>query len=303
MFTHTNADDMVKLFMLWIIKLIRAKKFIKLRHLKFSQSQPLFDTLKQIAFTNQNGGNVAYLDGVVFSQNEMYLCLGEFSDTAPYTSNYQYLNIYYRSIQQRTEDYLCTADYIWRWDSDWFWCSKHFLMQNYFLRLLFGKWLLKSKVYWKIRHYAQAIPGLAYLLAKFQKPTESVIQDTQIPIAACVDYLDFFQQQIKISPIWICPTTTNTTQYFPLCPMEPNALYVNFGFWDVIPSTKPGGYYNRLIENKLISLRATKGLYSNSYYSEEEFWRIYDKEYYFSVKDKYDAAGRFKDLFQKCVQP
>ena len=70
------------------------------------------------------------VDGVVFSRGEAYIVTGEFVDAAPYTSDYTYLKIYYRSIRERELDYLTAKDYIWRWDTDWFWCSKVFHVQN-----------------------------------------------------------------------------------------------------------------------------------------------------------------------------
>ena len=50
------------------------------------------------------------------------LCIttGRFADAAPYTSDYGYEQIYYRSIGARREDWLTTRDFVWRWDSDWF---------------------------------------------------------------------------------------------------------------------------------------------------------------------------------------
>ena len=64
------------------------------------------------------------MDGVVFGRDEMVLSVGCFADRAPYISDYTYERIYYKSLRERTEDYLTTEGYIWRWDTDWFWCSK-----------------------------------------------------------------------------------------------------------------------------------------------------------------------------------
>ena len=35
--------------------------------------------------------------------------------------------------------------------------------------------------------------------------SESVIQDVDIPIAAAAEFLEFFQRDIGISPVWTCP--------------------------------------------------------------------------------------------------
>ncbi|CAN0092528.1 unnamed protein product [Heterosigma akashiwo] len=40
-------------------------------------------------------------------------------------------------------------------------------------------------------------------------------------------------------------------------------------------------------------------LYSQNFYSEEEFWNIYDKEAYRSLRERYGAEGRFPDVYTK----
>jgi hypothetical protein len=80
-------------------------------------------------------------------------------------------------------------------------------------------------------------------------------------------------------------------------------LYVNFGFWDVIRGRKklPEGYFNRQVEQKVMELGGMKSLYSDSYFTPEEFWRIYNKPAYEALKSRHDPDGRLKDLFSKCV--
>ena len=70
----------------------------------------------------------------------------------------------------------------------------------------------------------------------------------------------------------------------------------------MIPSQKERGYYNRLVEQKVTELAGNKSLYSNVYYTPEEFWQIYDKDYYFSLKNKYDPFNKLNTLYDKCVK-
>ena len=84
-------------------------------------------------------------------------------------------------------------------------------------------------------------------------------------------------------------------------PLDPNKLYVNFGFWDMLPNAGADGFYNRKIERMALHLRGVKGLYSSSYYDEETFWTIYDRASYQALKEKYDPGRRFRDLYEKTV--
>jgi hypothetical protein len=136
----------------------------------------------------------------------------------------------------------------------------------------------------------------------FGKKTESVIQDVQIPIDKCKYFTEFFHEYIKIKPIWICPTVIyDKNAVYPLYYMSPDTIYVNFGFWDTVPTNKEDGYYNRLIENKVKELDGKKSLYSSSYYAYDEFWELYNKTEYTKLKTKYDPEHRLKDLYEKCV--
>jgi FAD/FMN-containing dehydrogenase len=85
--------------------------------------------------------------------------------------------------------------------------------------------------------------------------------------------------------------------------MDPQHVHVNFGFWDVKKGRKklPKGYYNREIERKIIELGGIKSLYSDSYFTQDEFWQAYNRPVYDRLKAKYDPQARLKDIYQKCV--
>lgn len=271
------------------VKLIPVKNFVKLTHVHFSNAKDYFAALEKYC-----AGANDFVDGVVFDKNDLVITLGQWVDQAPYVSNYKYLNIYYRSLQQKTGDYLTTKDYIWRWDTDWFWCSKFFYMQNFLMRLLFGRWVLNSKTFWKIRK-------------KFswhtRKNKETIIQDIEVPVENAEAFLDFFHKHIGIKPIWICPTKPYKKEVvYDFYAMQPDKLFINFGFWDVIPSTKADGYFNKMIEQKVAELAGHKSLYSNVYYTEAEFWTIFDKIKYQALKQKYDANYRLRSWYEKCAK-
>lgn len=285
------------------IRLLLCKKAVKLTHQKFSNSIAYFESLKAICLENRKGtdrGNVAFVDGVIFAANEMYITTGEFIENSADVSSYTYMHMYYRSIASKSEDFLVTADYIWRWDADWFWCSKVFGMENRVCRFLLGKWLLHSKVYTKMMRFFHRHPLLEKFISGTQKQ-EWIIQDVLIPIERADEFLSFLQKNIPITPIWICPTQSPPNrQSFSLCPLDGEILYVDFGLWGPIPSAQSIGYYNRMIESKVMELGGLKSLYSSCYYTEEEFWSIYDSELYASLKAKYDPKHKLRSLYAKC---
>ncbi|MCK5026260.1 MAG: FAD-binding oxidoreductase, partial [Nanoarchaeota archaeon] len=176
------------------IKVIPVKKYVKLTHLKFTNAKDFFNKLQQLC---RQKDIFDFIDGTIFNERELYITLGQFVDKAQFVSDYKYMNIYYRSIQKKNIDYLTISDYIWRWDPDWFWCSKHFGAQNMILRFLAGKWLLKSTSYWKIRAWNSKYKigeKLGKILGSQKK--ESVVQDVEIPIENCEEFIAFFHKEI-----------------------------------------------------------------------------------------------------------
>lgn len=273
------------------VKLIPVKPYVKLEHVFFDNAESYFAALHKFCARQ----DVDFVDGTIFDSTKMYITLGTFSAEALTVSDYTHMNIYYQSIATNQVDYLTTHDYIWRWDTDWFWCSKHFGVENKLVRFLWGKKRLNSLVYNKLRRLNGKLP--------FHFGSgESLIQDVEIPIQNSAAFLDFFQKEIGIAPVWVCPVQTyNKSVEYSLYPMNADTLYVNFGFWDVIKSDKEEYYYNKLIEKKVKELAGKKSLYSSVHYSEAEFWELYNQPTYDKLKAKYDPTGAFKNLFQKCA--
>jgi FAD/FMN-containing dehydrogenase len=132
-----------------------------------------------------------------------------------------------------------------------------------------------------------------------------VIQDVDIPLARAAEFLAFLHREIGILPVWLCPIRQpDPARHFPLYPLQARTVYINFGFWDVVtdPEPRPPGFLNRRIERKVAALSGIKSLYSDSFYSEDEFWSIYDGTAYLALKARYDPAGSLPDLYAKCVR-
>ena len=64
---------------------------------------------------------------------------------------------------------------------------------------------------------------------------------------------------------------------------------------------QPPGYYNRRVETKVMELGGIKSLYSDSFFSRDEFARVYGMAEYARLKARYDPQHRLLDLYDKCV--
>jgi FAD/FMN-containing dehydrogenase len=280
--------------------LVPTKPFVALTHMRFDNAKACFAELARRC----DDPTIDFLDGTVFAPDEIYLTLGRFADAAPRTSDYTYEHIYYRSIRACDRDWLTTRDYLWRWDTDWFWCSKNVGAQHPLVRRLLGRDRLNSVTYQRIMRWNSRV-GLTKTIDRLRgRYSESVIQDVDIPLEQAAEFLTFLHREIGILPIWLCPIRAPATaQAFTLYPLQPGAFYVNFGFWDVVSDriARPPGYRNRMIEACVRGLGGLKSLYSDSYYTEAEFWSVFDRDAYRSLKARYDPRGALPDLYAKCV--
>jgi FAD/FMN-containing dehydrogenase len=274
------------------------KPYVHITHERFDEPVKFFEALRSAC----DAGDADFIDGTAFAPNALYLTRGRFTDHAPYTSDYGYRRIYYRSIGARDEDYLTVRDYIWRWDTDWFWCSKNVYAQNPLVRMLLGRQRLNSITYQKIMRWNARWNLTGWLNRLRGIHTESVIQDVDIPIEHAAEFYDFFDREIGIRPVWICPLR-EPGRAFTLYHLDPGRWYINFGFWDVIRTREafPDGHFNRMIERKVAELGGAKSLYSSSYYTEDEFWNLFDRSAYQQLKSRYDPEGDLKDIYRKTV--
>ena len=280
-------------------RLVPVRRFVRLSHRRHTDPTAYFADLERTC-----AGDADFVDGVVFGPAEQVLTTARFVDEAPYASDYTYERIYYRSLRARDEDYLTAHNYIWRWDTDWFWCSKNLYAQNPIVRRMLGRKRLNSVFYTKVMRWNSRVGLTRRIDRALGKHPESVIQDVDVPIARAPEFLEFFLREIGILPVWICPfRSPDAKTRWTLFPTDPGTLYVNFGFWDVVRPDEPHppGHFNRLIERKVQELGGIKSLYSDAYFQEDEFWRIYDKPAYDALKAKYDPRRVFKDLYEKTV--
>jgi FAD/FMN-containing dehydrogenase len=288
------------------IELEPVRPYVHLRHFRFTDADECFEAISRVAAEGSYAGHPAdFIDGTAFGADEMYLTIGAFSDMAPWRSDYTGGRIYYQSIRGPKEDFLTIADYLWRWDTDWFWCSRAFGVQRPAVRALWPRRYRRSDVYRKLVALDRKYRVTSQLSERRGRPQrEMVVQDVEIPVEQSATFLTYFLAEVGMTPVWLCPLRLRGDQAWPLYPMRPGQVYVNFGFWGMVP-LPPGagdGYVNRRIEGKVAELGGHKGLYSTSFYSREEFWASYNGPVYAELKQEYDPRGRLADLYDKCVR-
>jgi FAD/FMN-containing dehydrogenase len=305
------------------IELEKVPQYVALRHVRFADFGLMAKVIEEIVETLAwEGERVDGMDGVVFGPGEGYLTLarwehgvdsgGSTGGALPVCSDYRGRQIYYRSLQERETDTLTSYDYLWRWDTDWFWCSRAFGAQHPVVRRIWPRRLRRSDVYHRLVGLDRKLGVAARLDRRAGRPrAERVVQDVEVPVDRLEEFLAWFDDEVGMRPVWLCPlklrdvASTGSTPGKPwrTYPLRPGTTYVNVGFWGAVAvgPEAPYGPRNRAIEAKVHQLDGHKSLYSEAYYDRETFDRLYDGPNLAAVKARYDPDGRLTTLYDKAV--
>jgi FAD/FMN-containing dehydrogenase len=295
------------------IELEKVPSYVALRHVRFDDAGLLSKTISAIVESREYAGRrVDGLDGTVFAPGEYYLTLAEWSEGADGAdtaapgrglSDYTGREIYYRSIRQRETDRLTMYDYLWRWDTDWFWCSRAFGAQHPLLRRIWPRRYKRSDVYYRMAGLDHRLHVGAFLDRRAGRPeAERVVQDVEIPVERLPEFLDWFDGEVGMRPVWLCPLIAS--RKWPTYPLAPGEVYVNVGFWGnvAVGPDAPSAPRNRAIEAKVHDLGGHKSLYSEAFYDRQTFDELYDGPHLARVKDRYDPGHRLTTLYDKAVK-
>ncbi len=289
-----------------VIELEPIGRFVALRHLRFTEADELADVVRQIAETESfDGERVDAVDGVAFGPDDLRLTLARFNADPGPTSDYTGAEIYYRSVEHRSTDLLSAYDYLWRWDTDWFWCSGAFGLHNPRIRRAWPRRWRRSDVYHKLVGLDLKYRIVERLDARKGLPKrERVIQDIEVPLDRLGEFLDWFDPEIGMRPVWLCPLRLRGEKTWPLYPLDPGRLYLNAGFWGTVPVGPEAaeGPRNRAIEAKVHELGGHKSLYSEAFYDRETFDALYNGPHLARIKKQYDPHNRLTSLYDKAVR-
>ena len=263
-------------------KLIPAKTFVKVIFEKYNN----LEDYKKATWHHYQNKDVDFMDGIIHSPKEYVLCLANFVDEAPYAHNYDWTRVYYQITKTQKEDYLKTADYFFRYEAG----VTNVWPRSFLGRLFLGKFLDTTAV--------------LKIVEKFRKFIASekipITIDLFIPFSRLTNFFEWYEKEMNHFPLWWVPYKIIRRYEWissELFNQNQDELFVDVAIYGM--KNNDGRNYYRMMEEKLMSIGGIKTLISNNYYSEKEFWGIWNKKNYDEVKRQTDPNNIFRNLYTK----
>jgi hypothetical protein len=194
-------------------------------------------------------------------------------------------------VADKSRELVPVFDYLFRYDRGAFWMASHSFGQWWAPFNRIGRWawdgLMHTREQYKMMHATGAYDHL-------------IVQDIVLPkrnIAKFVDWNTSRKDGFHIWPLWLCPFRADSQTVMHKLKRtsedgDENELSVNVGIWGLGGDNyEQNVTMNEFLEKKIQDLGGRKWLYGQVFYSEEEFWRIYDRKHIETLRKLWNADG------------
>jgi FAD/FMN-containing dehydrogenase len=239
--------------------------------------------------------DVDFIDGIAHAPDELVLCAGTFTASAPAVSDYRRDGIYYKSTRALTEDHLPTFDYCFRYDTECHWLSRTVPPLEWRpVRRAVGRWFLGSE---NLIRWTGRLEWITKRL--FRRP--DVVVDVFIPSRRFGDFYGWYARELDHWPLWLVPYRLDAP-YPWIAPAHAagmaDTLMIDCAVYGM-RNGDPAVDWSQVLEEKTHELGGIKTLISRNHYTRERFWQIYDERRWRAAKAELDPNGVFRDLYEK----
>lgn len=277
--------------------LIPAKKYVQLTYHRVKNYEEASLLLQKVIKED-----VDFVDGILFSKNLGTIMVGKLSDknnlpvSKFHTIFDEWFTIHAEKITKKYKKYdelIPIYDYFFRYDRAGYWVGRYVFDEiklpfNRLTRILLNP-LMETKTLYRC---LQAIN----VSQKF------VVQDMLVPIENLVNFINFVNKTTNVYPLWLLPIKTVSKGKL-YCNYNTSKLIVDCGTWGRSRVRKwtfeEFININRNLERMLTKLGGRKVLYAHQYFPKEEFWKIYDWNWYDKLRRRYNADNVFPDVWEK----
>jgi delta24-sterol reductase len=295
-----------------LIRLEKAKPYVRTTYRPVKSMDEAVALLENETADPDNSSN-DFVDGIMYSKTEGAVITGYPTDELDHAQGVQRFSRpwdpwFYVHVQDLirqnpnspTTETIPIAEYLFRYDRGGFWVGRSAFKYFYFPFNRFARWFLDDFLHTRTLYRA---------LHASKNVISYIVQDCAVPFQTASQFVDYTDEKLGIYPLWLCPLRQfdhgkqtfhpHSSSHKALGMEEHPKQMLNIGLWGFGPK-KYADYINanRALEAKLQELGGMKWLYSQTYYSESEFWNIYQRSWYDELRTKYHAT-RLPNVWQK----
>lgn len=279
------------------IQLIPAKKYVHLTYSPINSFNAALQLLqeKSLALAKND-----FIDGIMFGKDHGVVITGRLTDKrigrlqrfSRAHDPWYYLHA--ENIDMTREvihETVPLKDYLFRYNRGAFWVGRYAfeLFGVPFTALM--RFILNPILNTRKLYQALQVSGASQ---------EYIVQDLTLPASQSVEFLNYLDKKTNIYPLWLCPVKPEPRSPL-LCNGIDAPLTINIGVWGPrMDSYSKFKKLNRDIESELARYQGKKWMYAHNYYTEDEFWKIYDKKWYDGLRTKYKATT-LPNMYEKVV--
>ncbi|KAH0351258.1 FAD-binding domain-containing protein, partial [Aureobasidium melanogenum] len=284
------------------IQLVDAARYVETT---YTPCESLEETLKKVETVSRDP-TIDYVDGFLVSLHRGIVVTGRLTSSISRETRIQRFQgprdpWFYMHADRTTQkasgpvtEAVPLADYLFRYDRGAFWMGKYAF--SYFMVPFnrITRWALDDFMQTSTMYHALHASG---------HMQQYIIQDLAIPAASVKDFIVAVDQTFGFYPLWLCPMKPWTQQ----SSFHPQAietdLLINVGVWGPNGANSPSEVIqrNRQLESLVRQHGGRKWLYAQAFYSESEFWDIYDEKSYRELRSKYKAEHLPSAFDKACI--
>jgi delta24-sterol reductase len=292
-----------------VIKLVPMKSWVEVTYHRTTSNKDAMDKLQRETENKEND----YVDGVLFSKDLGVVVSGrlvsEPSSPRIPVSRFsrpwdEWFWIHARSTvssphnspKTPTVELVPIEDYLFRYDRGAFWMGMYAYHDFYVPFWYVFRVLMDYFMHTRIMYHALHASGFTDRL---------IIHDIALPAGNAEAFVDYVDDRFGLYPLWLCPMRKDGRESMghpkpfkgPVGVQKQSdqafeGPYINVGVWGPYPSSEVEFVRaNRELERKTSELGGLKWLYSRVFYTEDEWWQLYDKERYDALRRKFGATS------------
>ncbi|EGP92099.1 unnamed protein product [Zymoseptoria tritici ST99CH_1A5] len=278
------------------LQLIKASPYVEITYHTVSSINEALTEMDTVT----NDPSSDFVDGIQYSKDKVVIVTGRLTNEVRPSVRLQRFSRaqdpwFYMHVDRTTgrsygtiTEVTTLQDYLFRYDRAAFWTGKYAF--QYFVTPLnrITRWALDYFMHTRVMYQALHASGFS---------SKYIIQDLLLPRSGVENFVDFVDSKFGFYPLWLCPLKRG--QEVSLRPKlggdvyddDKKVSFVNVGVWGP-GSTNYSRFIeeNRELEQKITQLGGIKWLYAQAFYTEDEFWSIYDRKWYDALRQKYNAT-------------